>query len=57
MKDNSAAITLYDVVKVNLFIANIDNFEEINEIYVEYFSDHNPARTTVKVANFQKTLA
>ncbi|MBB5048984.1 reactive intermediate/imine deaminase [Rhodopseudomonas rhenobacensis] len=50
--DNLKAMTaaaggsLDDVVKVTVFIANIDDFARMNTIMEEYFSRPYPARTT-----------
>jgi 2-iminobutanoate/2-iminopropanoate deaminase len=38
-----------DVVKVQLFLADMANFAEFNEIYKEYVKEPYPARTTVPV--------
>jgi 2-iminobutanoate/2-iminopropanoate deaminase len=37
-----------DVVKVNCFIADWDDFDEFNKIYAEYFKAPMPVRTTVQ---------
>jgi len=37
-----------DVVKVNVFLDDLSNFSEFNEIYRTYFSPPYPARTTVR---------
>jgi 2-iminobutanoate/2-iminopropanoate deaminase len=39
---------LEDVVKVNCFIADWDDFAEFNDIYAEYFTPPYPVRTTVQ---------
>jgi 2-iminobutanoate/2-iminopropanoate deaminase len=46
-----AAGTSFDrVVKVNVFLTDIGNFQKMNEIYRTYFKEGNyPARTTVEV--------
>ena len=41
------------VVKTTIFIASMDDFTTINEIYEKAFGSHKPARATVAV----KTLA
>ncbi|KAL9716394.1 hypothetical protein Ac2012v2_000841 [Leucoagaricus gongylophorus] len=47
----TAGATLDDIVKANIFIANFDDFEAMNEIYQEYFDQKAmPARTCVQVA-------
>jgi 2-iminobutanoate/2-iminopropanoate deaminase len=47
-------LNLNDVVKVTLFISNMDDFTRINQVYSEYFVTHKPARTTVEVARLPK---
>jgi 2-iminobutanoate/2-iminopropanoate deaminase len=39
--------TLEDVVKVNVYITDMDRFDEMNAAYVEMFGDDPPARITV----------
>src|ERR1700754_1172308 len=38
---------LDDVISVNAYLVNTDDFAEFNEIYAEFFTDPAPARTTV----------
>lgn len=38
------------VVKVNIFLADINHFAEFNSIYAKYFNTHKPARSCVAVA-------
>ncbi len=43
--------TLKDLVEVNVFLKDMSDFSEYNEVYSEFFSfDDPPARTTVQVA-------
>jgi 2-iminobutanoate/2-iminopropanoate deaminase len=49
-----AGCTLNDVVKATVFIKDMGQFAEVNEIYAEYFGDHKPARSTVEVARLPK---
>ncbi|WP_416197715.1 MAG: Endoribonuclease L-PSP [Sporanaerobacter sp.] len=51
---NEAGATLEDVVKVTIFISDMNKFGEINEVYGEYFKDHKPARSCVEVAKLPK---
>ena len=37
-----------NVVKVSVFLADLNDFEAMNEIYREFFKDNYPARTTVQ---------
>ena len=39
-----------NVVKSTVFLRDIKDFALFNEIYGEYFSGHDPARSTVEVA-------
>lgn len=43
------------VVKVEVFLSDINDFATVNEIYAEYFStEPQPARQAVEVANLPK---
>jgi 2-iminobutanoate/2-iminopropanoate deaminase len=46
----SAGLTPDDVVKVNVFLTNMANFEAMNAVYATKFSAPYPARTTIGVA-------
>jgi len=41
---------LADVVKTTVFLAHISDFALVNEVYVEGFGDHRPARSAIAVA-------
>ena len=43
----SAGAKLSDVVKVNVYLADLANFQKMNEIYRRYFSEDYPARATL----------
>lgn len=43
----AAEFTLNDVVKCTCHLANIDDFEEFDKAYAEFFTGVLPARTTV----------
>ncbi|MCU4973833.1 Rid family detoxifying hydrolase [Halobacteria archaeon AArc-m2/3/4] len=43
-----------DVLKVTVFLDDIDDFEEMNETYGEFFDDEPPARSALEVANLPK---
>lgn len=45
-----------DVMKVSIFISDMNNFATINEIYSKYFSEHKPARACVEVARLPKDV-
>jgi 2-iminobutanoate/2-iminopropanoate deaminase len=50
----AAGASLETVVKATVFIKNMDEFAQLNEVYAEYFSVHKPARSTVEVARLPK---
>ena len=37
-----------DIVKTTIFLADIDDFNAVNEVYASYFDGAYPARTTVQ---------
>ena len=51
-----AEMTFEDVVKASIFISNMDDFAQINEIYNQYFTSGYPARETVEVARLPKDV-
>ena len=51
---DAAGATFADVVKTTVFLADIDDFAAMNEVYARFFVDPPPARTTVEVAALPK---
>lgn len=48
-------MTFENVVKTSIFIANMNDFAKINEVYGSFFNaDTAPARETVEVSNLPK---
>ncbi len=45
----AAGLTLRDVGKLTVFLTDMTRFQEMNEIYKEYFPEDPPARTCVGV--------
>ncbi|MFA9502469.1 Rid family detoxifying hydrolase [Natrinema sp. H-ect1] len=43
-----------DVLKVTVFLEDIDDFDAMNEAYADYFDDEPPARSAVEVAALPK---
>ena len=43
-----------DVVKATIFLKEIGNFNQVNEIYATYFPSSPPARSTVEVAKLPR---
>ncbi len=53
----AADMTFEHVVKSSIFISNMDDFIQINDVYGSYFDDANaPARETVQVAKLPKNV-
>ncbi len=42
------------VVKTTIFLANMDDFAVVNEVYEEAFGEHKPSRSTVAVKTLPK---
>lgn len=49
-----ADVKLTDVIKTTVFVKDLNQFAEINEVYSEFFSEHKPARSCVEVARLPK---
>jgi 2-iminobutanoate/2-iminopropanoate deaminase len=46
----AAGLGLESVVKTTVFLSSMADFQEMNNVYSEYFSNDPPARATVEVA-------
>jgi 2-iminobutanoate/2-iminopropanoate deaminase len=46
----AAGLALTDVVKATVFLQSLADFEAMNAVYAEYFTEDPPARATVEVA-------
>ena len=54
---DAAEMSFENVVKASIFISDMNNFSEINDVYGSYFNDANaPARETVQVARLPKDV-
>ena len=47
---SAAGRTLDDVIKVNVYLVDMQDFAAMNSVYSTFFSAPYPARTTVAVA-------
>ncbi|GAB6088009.1 RidA family protein [Alkaliphilus crotonatoxidans] len=45
-----------DVVKTSVFIKDMNEFGQINEVYASYFTDNKPARACVEVSRLPKDV-
>jgi 2-iminobutanoate/2-iminopropanoate deaminase len=51
---DAAGLTLDDVVKTTVFMADLQEFQAMNETYERYFGAALPARSTVQVAGLPR---
>lgn len=42
--------SLNDAVKVTVFVTDMDDYDAVNEVYGEFFSDPYPARSAIEVS-------
>jgi 2-iminobutanoate/2-iminopropanoate deaminase len=49
-----AGMEFSDVIKSTIFITDMNDFSQINEVYGKYFSGYFPTRETVQVAALPK---
>ena len=47
---NEAGASITDIVKVNIFLTDMNDFPRVNKIYANWLGEHRPARATVAVA-------
>jgi len=52
----AAGSSLQQVIKTTIFLADMEDFATVNEIYAEFFGDHRPARSTVAVKTLPKNV-
>jgi 2-iminobutanoate/2-iminopropanoate deaminase len=52
LDDNESSID--NVIKVNIFLDDMDDFGIVNVLYAEFFGEHKPVRSTVAVKTLPK---
>ncbi|MGH7505003.1 MAG: RidA family protein [Longimicrobiales bacterium] len=50
----ASGCSLDAVVKTTVFLADMNDFTAVNEVYAQHFGDHKPARSTVQAARLPK---
>ena len=50
----AAGTDLNGVVKTTVFLADMNDFTAMNEVYAEFFSENKPARATVQAARLPR---
>ncbi|MGH7469367.1 MAG: RidA family protein [Longimicrobiales bacterium] len=51
---SAAGASFQTVVKTTVYLADMGEFGAMNEIYMEQFGEHKPARSTVQVARLPR---
>lgn len=51
---NAAGGDLSDIVKLNIFLTDLSNFPQVNEVMAEYFQQPYPARAAIGVSALPK---
>jgi len=51
-----AGFALADVVRTTVYMTNMADYAQINQVYGEYFTENPPARAAVQVANLPKSV-
>ncbi len=46
----SAGSSLNKIIKTTIFLADINDYKKVNEVYASFFNKNKPARSTVQVA-------
>ena len=50
----AAGTNIENVVKTTVFLADMTDFAEMNEVYARFFSENKPARATVQAARLPR---
>jgi 2-iminobutanoate/2-iminopropanoate deaminase len=54
LDDNGSSLN--NVIKTTVYVSNLNDFAEMNEVYAQYFGKSMPARSTVEVARLPKDV-
>ncbi|MCL2591854.1 MAG: RidA family protein [Defluviitaleaceae bacterium] len=49
-----AGSSLENIVKTTIFIKDLNNFNDVNEVYSEFFKENAPARSCIEAARLPK---
>lgn len=53
---DAAGLTMDHIIKSTIYIRDMNDFAEINEVYGSFFSDNFPARETIEVSRLPKDV-
>ncbi len=51
-----AGSDLHQVVKTTVYLADMNDFPKVNEVYATFFAEHQPARSCVEVSRLPKDV-
>lgn len=51
---SEAGLTLAHVVKTTIYLADMADFSAVNDIYSQFFTEHQPARAAIQAAGLPK---
>jgi 2-iminobutanoate/2-iminopropanoate deaminase len=51
-----AGVDFSNIVKTSIFLKDMQDFAQVNEVYGSYFSEQFPARETIQVAGLPKNV-
>ena len=52
-----AGASLHTVVKTTVYLADMESFTAMNEVYARHFGEHRPARATVEAGGLPKNVS
>jgi 2-iminobutanoate/2-iminopropanoate deaminase len=52
----AAGMTIQNIIKCSIFVKDMNDYYEINEIYSQYFKSEPPARETIQVSALPKNV-
>ena len=50
----AAGVGMHEVIKTTVFLANMDDFTAMNEVYGRFFAEEPPARATIQAARLPR---
>ncbi|XMB65989.1 RidA family protein [Mycoplasmatota bacterium zrk1] len=53
---NEAGYEITDIVKCQVFLNDMNDFQAVNNVYADFFGDHKPARCAVEVSRLPKDV-
>ena len=53
---SAAGSSLEKVIKTTIFLKDMNDFNNVNQVYSQYFNESKPARSTVEVSGLPKNV-